>query len=175
VAVAGRRLASVAEITVVRAGVERLDELVGFWKLLHRHQSSVAAAVPGLDVLSESDSSVIVGKMDREWLSGPDSFAFFAEEDGRLVGYVVGFYDEPHFMWSTGRVGHIDSFYVLPELRGRGVGRLLMEAAYAEMRQAGATTVALEMVANNDVARRFYEREGFTTTFVQMHRRLAPD
>jgi len=30
------------------------------------------------------------------------------------------------------------------------------------------------MVADNDVARRFYEREGFTTTFVQMHRRLAP-
>ena len=28
-----------------------------------------------------------------------------------------------------------------------------MDAAYAEMRQAGATTVALEMVANNDVAR----------------------
>jgi hypothetical protein len=50
VAVAGRRLASVAEITVVRAGVERLDELVGFWKLLHRHQSSVATAVPGLDI-----------------------------------------------------------------------------------------------------------------------------
>jgi hypothetical protein len=37
-----------------------------------------------------------------------------------------------------------------------------------------ATTVALEMVANNDVARRFYEREGFTTTFDQMHRRLGP-
>ena len=37
-----------------------------------------------------------------------------------------------------------------------------------------ATTVALEMVANNDVARRFYEREGFTPTFDQMHRRLGP-
>lgn len=55
------------------------------------------------------------------------------------------------------------------------LGRLLMEAAYAHMRQAGATTVALEMVADNDVARRFYERGGFTTTFVQMHRRLGPD
>jgi hypothetical protein len=65
-------------------------------------------AVPGLDVLSESDSAVIVGKRYREWLSGPDSFAFLAEEDGRLVGYVVGFYDEPHFMWSTGRVGRGD-------------------------------------------------------------------
>ena len=104
---------------------------------------------------------------------GPDSFAFLAEEDGRLVGYVVGFYDEPHFMWSTGRVGHIDSFYVLPELRGRGVGRLLMEAACGDA-PGRSDRVALEMVASNDVARRFYEREGFTTTFVQMHRRLGP-
>jgi GNAT superfamily N-acetyltransferase len=163
----------VGEIVVVRAGVERLDELAGFWELLHRHQASVAVVVPGLEVLSEPASASVVREMYREWLSKPESFAFLAEEDGRPVGFVVGFYEEPHFMWDSGRVGHIDSFYVLSEMRGRGVGRQLMDAAYAEMRQAGAQTVALEMVAGNDVARRFYEREGFTTTFVQMHRRLA--
>ncbi len=162
------------EIAIARAGVDRLDELVGFWELLHRHQGSVAVAVPGLELLSEAASAGIVREMYREWLSRADSFGFLAEEGGRPVGFVVGFYEEPHFMWDTGRVGHIDSFYVLPELRGRGVGRLLMDAAYAEMRRAGATTVALEMVADNEVARRFYEREGFTTTFVQMHRRLEP-
>jgi ribosomal protein S18 acetylase RimI-like enzyme len=164
----------VGEIATVRAGLDRLDELVGFWELLHRHQASVAVAVPGLEVLSESASASIVGEMYRDWLSKPDSFAFLAEEDGRPVGFVVGFYEQPHFMWDTGRVGHIDSFYVLSEMRGRGVGRQLMDAAYAEMRRAGATTVALEMIADNGVARRFYEREGFTTTFVQMHRRLEP-
>ena len=114
--------------------------------------------------------------LNRDWenFAQPESVAFVAEEDGRPVGFVVGFYEGPHFMWDTGRVGHIDSFYVLPEMRGRGVGRTLMDAAYTEMQQAGATTVALEMVSLNDVARRFYEREGFTTTFVQMHRRLVP-
>jgi len=40
--------------------------VLGDVQLLHRHQSSIAAAVPGLDVLSESDSAVIVGKMYRE-------------------------------------------------------------------------------------------------------------
>jgi GNAT superfamily N-acetyltransferase len=162
------------EIVVVPAALDRLDDLVGFWELLHRHQGSVCAQVPGLEVLSEPDSAAIVREMYRDWLSSPEPLAFLAEEDGRPVGYVIGFYDEPHFMWATGRVGHVDSFYVLPELRGRGVGRLLMDAAYAAMREAGAETVALEMVAGNDVARRFYEREGFTTTFVQMHRRLSP-
>lgn len=47
-----------------------------------------------------------------------------------------------------------------------------MDAAYTAMREAGAFTVALEMVAANEVARSFYEGEGFTTTFVQMHRVL---
>jgi ribosomal protein S18 acetylase RimI-like enzyme len=60
-------------------------------------------------------------------------------------------------------------------MRGRGVGRLLMDRTYEEMRRAGVTTIALEMVATNQLARRFYEREGFTTTFVQMLRRLPPD
>jgi GNAT superfamily N-acetyltransferase len=165
----------VGEIVVVSAGLDRLDDLAGFWELLHRHQGCVCAPVEGLELRSESESSVIVREMYRDWLSGEGSFAFFAEEDGRPVGYVIGFYEEPHFMWSTARVGHVDSFYVLPEMRGRGVGRLLMDAAYQAMREAGADTVALEMVAGNDIARRFYEREGFTTTFVHMHRRLSPD
>ena len=162
------------EIVIVRAGLDRLDELVAFWELLHRHQTSVAAVVPGLDVLPEPESGEIVREMYREMLSRPQSFAFLAEESGRPVGFVLVFFEEPHFMWDTGRIGHVDSFYVLPEMRGRGVGRMLMDAAYAEMQHAGAATVALEMVADNEVARRFYERDGFTTTFVQMHRRLAP-
>jgi hypothetical protein len=34
------------------------------------------------------------------------------------------------------------------------------------MHRAGVSTVALEMVATNELARQFYEREGSTTTFV---------
>jgi ribosomal protein S18 acetylase RimI-like enzyme len=164
----------VTPITIVRVGIDRLDELVEFWLRLHEYQGSVADPVEGVDLLSDEASGAVVRDMYREWLSDADSFAFFAEADGLPVGYVVAFYDEPHFMWDTGRIGHIDSFYVLPELRGRGVGRLLMDRTYEEMRGAGVTTVVLEMIATNQLARLFYEREGFTTTFVQMLRRLPP-
>jgi GNAT superfamily N-acetyltransferase len=160
------------EIAVVSAGLERLDELVAFWMRLHRHQGAVAEPITGVPVLSEDASAAIVREMYRDWLGGGEGFALLAEDDGRPVGYLVAFYEDGHFMWDTGRIGHVDSFYVLPELRGRGVGRLLMDRAYDLMRDAGVRTVALEMVATNDVARRFYEREGFTTTFVQMHRQL---
>ena len=160
------------EIAIVPVGLERLEELVEFWQLLHRHQADVCAKVPGLAVLSEPASAEIVREQYREMLSTPDPLAFIAEDGGRPVGYLIGFYDEPHFMWETARVGHVDSFYVLPETRGRGVGRLLMEAAYTAMRDAGATAVALEVVDANEIARRFYDQQGFTTTFAQMHRAL---
>jgi GNAT superfamily N-acetyltransferase len=162
-----------SEVAVVPARLDRLEELVGFWQLLHSHQVSICAPVAGLDVLSGTQSAEIVRETYRDLLSGPASFAFLAVDDARAVGFIIGFYEPPHFMWSTGRVGHVDSFYVLPEMRGRGVGRLLMDAAYDEMRRAGATMVALDLVAGNEVAQRFYEREGFTTTFIQMHRQLT--
>jgi len=164
---------TMTDIAIVTAGLARLDELVGFWMLLHRHQAAVATPITGMPVLSEEVSAEIVREMYRTWLSGPDGFALVAEEDAHPVGYLVAFYEDQHFMWDTGRVGHIDSFYTLPEVRGHGVGRLLMDRAYAVMRDAGVTTVALDVVATNDVVRRFYERDGFTTTFVQMHRPLA--
>jgi ribosomal protein S18 acetylase RimI-like enzyme len=162
----------VGEIAVVPVGLDRLEELVRFWQLLHRHQAEVCAEVPGLPVRSEPASAEIVREQYREMLSSPDPLAFMAEDEGRPVGYLIGFYEEPHFMWQTARIGHVDSFYVLPETRGRGVGRLLMEAAYAAMRDAGASAVALEVVAANEVATRFYDQQGFTTTFMQMHRAL---
>jgi len=165
----------VTPIRIDRVGLDRLDELVEFWLLLHQHQGSVADPIEGVELLSDEASAAIVREMYRKWLSQDDSFAFLAEADGRSVGYVVAFYDEPHFMWDTGRIGHVDSFYVLPEMRGRGVGRLLMDRAYEEMRRAGVSTVALELVATNELARRFYEREGFTTTFVQMLRSLPSE
>lgn len=77
-------------------------------------------------------------------------------------------------MWDTGRIGHIDSFLVLPEMRGRGVGRLLMDAVYDHLRRVGVKTVGLDLVATNRVALRFYEHEGFTPTFLHMYRSL-PD
>ena len=160
------------EIAIVPVGFDRLEELVEFWQLLHRHQAEVCAEVPGLAVLSGPASAEIVREQYREMLSARDPLAFIAEDDGRPVGYLIGFYEEPHFMWETDRVGHVDSFYVLPETRGRGVGRLLMEAAYAAMRDAGASAVALDVVASNEIARRFYDQQGFTATFMQMHRAL---
>jgi ribosomal protein S18 acetylase RimI-like enzyme len=157
---------------IVTAGAERIDELTDFWRELHRYQSALSAPIPGVPVRADEDTKRLVRALYLEWLGRPDSFALIAELDGRPVGYVIGFVEEPSEIWDTGRIGHIDSFLVSPEVRGQGVGRLLLEKAYDEMRRAGARTVGLDVVSTNEGARRFYEREGFVPTFLQMYRAL---
>ena len=53
-------------------------------------------------------------------------------------------------------------FIVDPDFHGRGVGKLLMEAAMAFCKKAGHRTVYLWTFRGLDAARRLYERCGFT-------------
>lgn len=162
-------------ITITRVGADRIDELIDFWLLLHAFQGAASAPVPGVPLREDSDTGPLVRAMYLKWLSQPDSFAFFAEDDRRPVGFVIGFIEEPSEIWDTGRIGHVDSLLVLPEMRGHGVGRLLMDAVYDHLSRVGVRTVGLDVVANNSGALRFYEHEGFTPTFLQMYRALDPD
>jgi len=53
---------------------------------------------------------------------------------------------------------HID---LLPELQGQGMGRLLMRALLAELRERGVPGVHLGVSPSNTNARAFYKRLGF--------------
>jgi ribosomal protein S18 acetylase RimI-like enzyme len=50
---------------------------------------------------------------------------------------------------------------VLPEARGRGIGRALMEACLQEAREAGKTLVTLHTTKRMRTAQRMYEAMGF--------------
>jgi diamine N-acetyltransferase len=80
-----------------------------------------------------------------------------AEHNGALVGYVQ-FGD-----------AEIQRLYVETELQGRGLGRMLMEAALEHPRLSRAKRVCLQVWEQNERALRLYESFGFeragTTTF----------
>ena len=79
----------------------------------------------------------------------PDG-CFAAERDGRVVGVLTTTtYDDLAFLGAV---------IVAPELRGKGVGKEMMEAALAHLRVTGVRTVRLNAYLN---AIPFYERLGF--------------
>lgn len=71
----------------------------------------------------------------------------------RVAGYVV--------LWLVSDEVHLLDLAVAPELRGRGIGRLLAERVLEEARSGGARLVTLEVAEENVPARQLYESLGF--------------
>ena len=57
---------------------------------------------------------------------------------------------------------YLEELYVVPDRRGGGHGRALMEAAMRVARERGATTIELTTAASDTAAIALYERLGFT-------------
>jgi [ribosomal protein S18]-alanine N-acetyltransferase len=81
---------------------------------------------------------------------------FFAVVDaggGRIAGYVVAWYvmDE----------GELANLAVAPAHRGRGIGKLLLDAAIEDARSRHISELYLEVRESNANARRLYESREF--------------
>ncbi|HWC75533.1 MAG TPA: GNAT family N-acetyltransferase [Gemmatimonadales bacterium] len=85
---------------------------------------------------------------------------FIIEEDGNSVAFcqMVSTKDPDD---DPTRVGHITSIHVLPQLRGRGHGRALMDHVLREFARRGFREVTLWVLEENRKARAFYEQYGF--------------
>jgi len=92
----------------------------------------------------------------------PFARAWIVRSAGRTVGYVVitlGYSIE-----YGGRDGFIDDFYLVPEVRGQGLGRKLLDFALSQATQLGITTLHLEVESGNESANRLYRSVGFEET-----------
>lgn len=89
--------------------------------------------------------------------------------DGAPAGLV-------HFLfhrhcWRVENVVYLQDLYVAPEARGRGAGRALIEAVYAEADAAGCPTVYWLTQEFNAEARALYDRVAALTPFIKYQRR----
>lgn len=100
---------------------------------------------------------------------GPDS----AAERG-VVGFVTCGSESGSYEQDVKR-GTVYNLYVRPAYREMGIGTRLLERAEASLAEAGVDTVALEAMAANEDARRFYARHGYDLHRVELERSLDAD
>ena len=91
---------------------------------------------------------------------------------GETGGEVVG------LVWvgpaPAGRAGWwIYDIEVVPDRRGQGYGRALLEAAERHAQHRGAESIGLDVFGGNDVALGLYESSGYEVAATRMLKRFA--
>lgn len=92
------------------------------------------------------------------------ALVLLALDDGQVVGVAVCFFGLSTFQARP--LLNIHDLAVLPDYRGKGVGRALLDAVEARARQRGCCKLTLEVLDDNAPARRLYERCGFSDPVV---------
>jgi ribosomal protein S18 acetylase RimI-like enzyme len=131
---------------VRRADVGDADDI---GRLLHDFNTEYEEITPGPAALAErirrlldaGDTAVLLAG------DGPDGLA------------VVRFRPS---IWTVGLECYLAELYVVPQLRGQGRGRALMEAAIELARERGADYMELNTGEDDVAARALYERLGFS-------------
>lgn len=101
--------------------------------------------------------------------SDPQDFtALIAEVDGTVVGLVHYLFHR--HCWKIENVCYLQDLYAHPDMRGKGVGRALIEAVYAAADAQGAPTVYWMTQDFNTNARQLYDRIGTVTPFIKYQR-----
>ena len=70
---------------------------------------------------------------------------------------------------------YLGFMYVVPEHRGKGVNRKILEALESWSLLRGVTELRLEVYESNKAAMRAYEKSGFGKLLVQMRKSLTED
>ncbi len=91
--------------------------------------------------------------------------AFSGTEAVGLVHYI-----QHRHCWKLENVCYLQDLYVVPKLRGTGVGRALIEAVYAEADRLDLGAVYWLTAEDNATARLLYDRTAQKTSFIKYQR-----
>jgi GNAT superfamily N-acetyltransferase len=98
----------------------------------------------------------------------PGPYGLLALSGGRSVGLVH--YIFHRHGWKTEDVCYLQDLYADPDLRGKGVGRALIEAVYAEADKMGCPSVYWLTQEFNYAGRMLYDRVGVKSPFIRYNR-----
>ncbi len=93
-------------------------------------------------------------------------------DDGQLCGIVHYIFHRS--TWMLGPTCYLQDLFTIPEARGRGVGRRLIEFVYERAAEAGAGRVYWLTHESNAPGRLLYDRVAENAGFIQYRKNLEP-
>ena len=161
-------------LAIRRARLEDRNAIFRFHRALYvDHRGKVMPSE--LRLLYEyRDFDHVLGEDVDAMLRNPSTTILLAERSGEPVGYASGFVSND-LRRVLSRKGTLGDWYVLPEERGEGVGRRLVETLLAIFADAGCSVVETSTWPFNTDTRKAMKQLGFEEVQITYRQQLEPD
>ena len=151
-------------ITIRRANLDDLDFLLAF------EQAMIEAERPFDETIRSGND---VHYYDLEGLiSSPNAEVLVAELDSEIIGSGYARLEKAESYLKHDKHSYLGFMYVVPEHRGKGVNKIIVEALENWSRSMGVTEMQLEVYAENIAARKAYEKSGYDELILTMRKSL---
>lgn len=154
----GNEVGHIAKIRIeVREGTEDdLVEVVDLWELLAKHHEQISE-----DFSLAWDGKRKWSKYLRAKFGEISTKLIVAEEDGKIVGFLLCLLSPNTPVFKERKVGIISDVFVLEERRRKGVARKMLDVAVKWLRKNKVRTLQLGVAHDNLEARAAWRTIGF--------------
>lgn len=156
---------------IIRTATENDAETIGhLWERLVAYHHQLDPALPP----AARGGGKVYAKRILQRLDDPLTRVFVAEDDGRLVGYVLAIIvDIIPDMFIQENSGFLADIYIEDTHRRHGLGRRLVEAVRAWLADNRITSMEWHVAHNNTAGRAFWEAVGGRGLLVRMRADLT--
>lgn len=102
-----------------------------------------------------------------------ENIAEVAEDDGKIVGYLVGGMDKDKNTRKPEKVANIENTLVLEKYRGKGIGGKLMDTFIDWCNSKNIERICVCASALNEAGIGFYKKHGFKEYEITLDRKLV--
>ncbi len=108
----------------------------------------------------------------KDAINKDDACAFVVENNGKIVGYLVGGISEVENYRNAPKSAELDNMLVLEECRGMGVGGMLYDVFVEWCKDREVKMLRVNASAGNREAIGFYRKSGFEDYSLTLERKL---
>lgn len=151
------------EVTIRKAAINDLDTLLEF------EQGVISTERPFDPTLKPHPTHYYdIEKM----IASADVELLVAELEGKLVGSGYARIEDAKPYLRHTQHAYLGFMYVVPEHRGKGINKMIMDVLAAWSASQGMTELRLDVYYQNDSAIRAYEKIGFARHMIAMRKGL---
>jgi ribosomal protein S18 acetylase RimI-like enzyme len=170
-------------VSIENGSVEDVDAVADLWVELaagqrefgsHLFAGENRATVREAIAKNAVADELLVARAESETEEATDEPETDSEQSSEIVGFVTFSIESGSYDRDVTR-GLVQNVFVVSDHRGQGIGSDLLGEAETLLAERGADAISLEVMADNEEARRFYQRHGYTPHRIELEKSVEND